>query len=114
MQQFNEFSTKMNTIFINSKNSETSDPHRLSLNHTDKMDLRRKSKDIALWVLSNYYAWKKCPIGIVNWKYQLQHGMKNLNYLKDHILSQTLLFIYKVIFNIYFKKYGEKSMDLTL
>ena len=48
MQQFNEFSTKMNTIFINSKNSETSDPHILSLNHTDKMDLRRKSKDIAL------------------------------------------------------------------
>ena len=48
MQQFNEFSTKMNTIFINSKNSETSDPHRLSLNHTDKMDLRRKGKDVAL------------------------------------------------------------------
>ena len=48
MQQFNEFSTKMNTIFINSKNSETSDPHRLSLNHTDKMDLRRKSKDIII------------------------------------------------------------------
>ena len=48
MQQFNEFSAKMNTTFINSKNGETSDPHRLSLNHMDKMDLRRKGKDVAL------------------------------------------------------------------
>ena len=31
----------MNTIFIISENSETSDPHRLLLNHTDKIDLRR-------------------------------------------------------------------------
>ena len=27
----------MNTIFLNSKNSETSDPHRLLLNLTDKI-----------------------------------------------------------------------------
>ena len=32
----------MNTIFMNSKNSKTSDLHRLSLNLTDKIDLRRK------------------------------------------------------------------------
>ena len=30
----------MNTIFMNSENSKTSDPHRLLLNRTDKMDLR--------------------------------------------------------------------------
>ena len=29
----------MNTIFMNSKNSKTSDPHRLLLNPTDKIDL---------------------------------------------------------------------------
>ena len=32
----------MNTIFFNSENSKTSDPHRLSLNLTDKIDSRRK------------------------------------------------------------------------
>ena len=34
----------MNTIFMNSKNSKTSDPHRLLLNLADKTDLRRKDK----------------------------------------------------------------------
>ena len=31
----------MNTIFMNSQNSKTSDPHRLLLDLTDKIDLRR-------------------------------------------------------------------------
>ena len=30
----------MNTLFMNSENSKMSDPHRLSLNLTDKTDLR--------------------------------------------------------------------------
>ena len=34
----------MNTIFMNSNNSKTSDPHRLLLNLTDKIDLRRKDR----------------------------------------------------------------------
>ena len=45
----------MNTTFMNSENSKTSDPHRLSLNITDKMYLRRKDKYIALSNLSIYY-----------------------------------------------------------
>ena len=49
----------MNTIFMNSKNSKTSDPHRLLLNLTDKIDLRRKDKYIALSNLNIYYTWKK-------------------------------------------------------
>ena len=49
----------MNTVFINSENSETSDPHRLLLNLTDKIDWRRKDKYIALSNLSFYYTWKK-------------------------------------------------------
>ena len=32
----------MNTMFMNSKNSKTSDPHRLLLNLTDKTDLKKK------------------------------------------------------------------------
>ena len=34
----------MDTVFMNSENSKTSDPHRLLLNLTDKIDLRRKDK----------------------------------------------------------------------
>ena len=45
----------MNTIFINSKNSKASDPHRLLLTLTDKIDLRRKDRYIVLSNLSIYY-----------------------------------------------------------
>ena len=48
----------MNTIFMNSENSKTSDPHILLLNLTDKINLRRKDKCIALSNLSIYYTWK--------------------------------------------------------
>ena len=40
---------------MNSENSKTSDPHRLLLNLTDKIDLRRKDKYVALSNLSIYY-----------------------------------------------------------
>ena len=45
----------MNTVFMNSENSKTCDPRRLSLNLTDKIDLRIKDKYIALSNLSIYY-----------------------------------------------------------
>ena len=43
---------------MNSKNSKTSDPQRLLLNLTDKIDLRRKDKYIALSNLRILYIWK--------------------------------------------------------
>ena len=49
----------MSTIFMNSKNSETPDPHRFLLNLADKINLRRKDKYIALSDVSIYYTWKK-------------------------------------------------------
>ena len=45
----------MNTIFMNSENSKTSDPQRLLLNLADKIDSRRKDKYITLSNLSIYY-----------------------------------------------------------
>ena len=48
----------MNTIFLNSKNSKTSDPHRLLLNLINKINLRRKDQCIALSNLSIYDTWK--------------------------------------------------------
>ena len=43
---------------MNSKNSKKSDLQRLLLNLTDKIDLRRKDKYIALSNLSIRYIWK--------------------------------------------------------
>ena len=43
---------------MNSENSKTSDPHRLLLNLTDKIEMRRKDKYIALSNLSVYYTQK--------------------------------------------------------
>ena len=48
----------MDIISMNSKNSKTSDPHRLLDNLTDKIDVKRKDKYIALSNLSIYYTWK--------------------------------------------------------
>ena len=48
----------MNTIFMNSENSKTSEHHVLVLKLTDKLDLRRGQKTIALSNLSIYYMWK--------------------------------------------------------
>ena len=42
----------MDTIFMNSQNIETSDPHRLLLNLSDKINLKRIDKYVALSNLS--------------------------------------------------------------
>ena len=46
------------TIFMNFKNSGTSDPHRLLLNLIDKINLKKSDKYVALSNLSIYYTWK--------------------------------------------------------
>ena len=43
---------------MNCKNSKTSDPHRLLLNLTDKIYLKRSYKYVALSNLSICYTWK--------------------------------------------------------
>ena len=49
----------MDTIFINSKNSKTSDPHKLLLNFSEKINLKRSYKYVALSSLGIYYTLKK-------------------------------------------------------
>ena len=56
---------------MNSENSKTSDPHRLLLNLTDKIDLRRKDKYIALSNLSIYYTWKNIKKSYKNNKFKI-------------------------------------------
>ena len=43
---------------MNSENSRTSEYHVLMVKFTDKLDLRRGQKSVALSNLSIYYTWK--------------------------------------------------------
>ena len=45
----------MNSIFMSSGNSRTSNPHRLSLNLSNKINLKRSDKYVTLSNLSTYY-----------------------------------------------------------
>ena len=61
----------MNTIFMDSENSKTSKPHVLILKLTDKLDLRRGEKIIALSNLSIYYTWKNIKSSYNNNKFKI-------------------------------------------
>ena len=49
----------METIFINTENSNTSEPHRFKLDLTDKLNLQNPNKNMALSNLNIYYTSKK-------------------------------------------------------
>ena len=88
----------MDTIFINSENSRTSEYHVLLLNLTNKIDLRSE-KTVALSNLSIYYTWKNIKSSYNNnkFKYLFQRGVTNLICLMGHI--QYLIF--KIILNLF-------------
>ena len=60
----------MDTIFMNSENSKTSEYHVLVLKLTDKLDLRRGQKTVALSNLSIYYTWKNVKSSYNNNKFK--------------------------------------------
>ena len=95
----------MDTIFINSENSETSEPHILILQLIDKLDLTRGEKIIALSNLSIYYTWKnikssynnnKLKISNLNDKFGLPDGSYSVSNIRDY-------------FEYILKKYGENT-----
>ena len=61
----------MNTIFMNSENSKTSEPHILKLKLTNKLDLRLDKKVIALSNLSIYYTWNNIKSSYNNNKFEI-------------------------------------------
>ena len=61
----------MHTIFMNSDSSKTSEPYVLILKITDKLDLRRCEKSIALSNLSIYYTWKNIKSSYNNTKFKI-------------------------------------------
>ena len=61
----------MDTIFMNSENSRTTEYHVLVLKLTDKLDLRRGQKTVALSSLSIYYKWKNLKSSYNNNKFKI-------------------------------------------
>ena len=82
----------MDSIFINCENSKTSDPHRLLLNLSDKLNMLFYQT----LVFTIHGKIQKSYTKIKNLKYQLRYGMESLNYLMDHILYK----IFKIILTI--------------
>ena len=48
----------METIFMNTKNSKTIEPHKVVVNLSQILNLRSSDKHIALQNLSIHYSWK--------------------------------------------------------
>ena len=61
----------MATIFVNSENSKTSDAHRLLLNLSDTINLKRSNKYVALSNFSICYAWKNIKTSCRNNKFKI-------------------------------------------
>ena len=61
----------MDTIFMNSENSKTSEPHVLILKLNNKLDVRIVEKVIALSNLGLYYTWKNIKSSYNNNKFKI-------------------------------------------
>ena len=81
---------------MNSKNSKTSDRHRLLLNLADKINLKRSDKYVALSNLSIYYTWKNKKMSYKNNKFEmspptsneeleLPDGSYSISYIQDYL-----------------------------
>ena len=84
----------MNTIFMNSKNSKTSDPRRLLLNLTD---INRSDKFVATSNLSMYHTWKTITKSYKNNKFKISSSKMEW---RIWITWRVILYIYQV-FKIY-------------
>ena len=87
---------KMETFFMNTKNSKTREPYRFKYDLVDKLDLRNPNKIMALGGLSIYYTWKnvkstynnnKFKISAPTWNatFDLPDGSYNISEIQDYI-----------------------------
>ena len=63
--------SRADNIFTNSEDSKTSDSHRLLTNLSDKIDLKRRDKYVALSNLSIYYTRKIIKISYKKNKFKI-------------------------------------------
>ena len=125
----------METFFINTKNSKTSEPHRLKYNLIDKLDLKNPNKNMALASLSIYYTWKnvksiynnnKFKISAPTWNdtFDLRDGSYNMPAIQNYIeyiikehetiaeAAPILIYANKISNRIVFKIKTEYKLEL--
>ena len=87
---------KIETFFMNIKNSKTNVSHRFKYDLIDKLDLKNPNKNMALGSLSIYYTWKdvnstynnnKFKISAPNWNetFDLPDGSYNIPTLQNYL-----------------------------
>ena len=127
----------METFFMNTKNSNTSEPHNFKYDLIDKLDLKNPNKKMVLANLSIYYTWKnvksiynnnKFKISAPTWNdtFDLPDGSYNIpairNYLeyvikKHERIAETapiLIYANKITNRIVFKIKTEYKLELLL
>ena len=67
----------METIFMNTENSKTNEPHRFILSVADKLNLKNSSKNMALANLSIYCTWKNIKSAYNNNKFKISAPTSN-------------------------------------
>ena len=95
----------MDTIFTNSENSKTSEPHVLILKLTDKLDLRIGEKSIALSNLDVFYTWKNIQSSYNNNKFKTSASSQNHEFElpdRSYLISDI-----QDYFEYILKKHGE-------
>ena len=97
---------------MDSKNSKTSDPHRLLLNLTDKINLKIKYKYVALSYLCIYYARNILKMSYKNNKFKISAPTWN----EELELSDGLYFISNIqdYFEYILKKHGKKACNVQV
>ena len=80
----------METIFMQSKNSKTSEAHRFRFNLTNKPNLKYAKNNVALANLSIYYTWKNInsECNKNEFKKSAPTWSENLIRQMDHIIFQ--------------------------
>ena len=83
----------METFFMNTENTKTSEPYKFKYDLIDKLDLRNPNKNMALANLSIYYTWKnvkstynkfKISAPIWNETFDLPGGSYNISKIQDY------------------------------
>ena len=84
----------METFFMNTKNSKTSEPYKFKYDLIDKLDLKNPNKNMALANLSIYYTWKNVKstynnnkISAPTWNetFDLPDGSYNISEIQNYI-----------------------------
>ena len=93
-------------MFMNSKNSKTSNPYRLVLHLLDEINLKRSDKYVGLSNLSIYYTWTNIKMSYKNNKFKISAPMWN----EESQLPNGSYFVSDIqdYFECIFKKMGKR------